>query len=1333
MPFNVSLLLPNNLSSSLLKGEFIEQGQIYNTNRFHEDPLTDQNKTTLIFSFELRDITTRQKVQLTRIKQLSLSNDPQFDPSATVNIVNLPDLSLTFDSAYNYSYYLNTNYFNDPTLSQELTPRPAPSAGSGYFYIYNWPLSANGGLSRVFMKAVIEGPDGAIGTYPNDIGIYDEILWQGEIPAAPQNPDFGVLKSGWTSSDPLLLFNTASDSLTANYSNGINTYLGSILTLGSTGSTYDALSANSSVKRSIIPSSSVGSTTLDTYRFYRDGTRNYSSYSFSLGSSIALTSGTFGRGAFFYTKSKFPYSSTKSDIYTQAAFNYSVSSIGVTSSAFIKIFDQPDYSANGKEIVLRLDIPNNSYPTAYLNLITAGTESVATQTTTLPNNMLPLLQSGGLMEMYYSSIDSSYGYIEAYFTPYLDQNTSAKTSYLLANSLVSSFGSTSLGSAFGYQITGSTGSTGSINLSELFIANGKSKLSVDIGDCGLRDNNNISFPITKITTNWSLYNDDEYKILQETPVDLSITSSVGTNYIEVNKIDSSSTNNVNGIYEIQLLKPSLSNKTRIDFTLLHRSDDFYVALSPTSSYRQHLESGVTQYWERPMGSRVDQNFSLSDEPNYAPTIMLKFSSDKNTIFLLQRNEDNTFIKHSLKTYTASAAADSWSIEITDQAPDGVTGTKRRKDANAHWIYLKKQNGSNLELVGFAQLSKKLHSNSTGLGYYASIGFKESSFNTGSNRLSSLAFYGLPKSYNTKSDNNEKIGSFLLSDEGLSNSKHYLGIKTLSSLTDFIGFQKYKTPVNGYVDLNVELATTGTNVDITSLNSSTVDGVALSSISSGKYVLIKDQINSSENGLYLNSGTSWIKYNVAYDYPLRIQQGTINSLTTWYKKQIQYNNNLIDRFVCTTFLKDITIGEISSFVNSLVPSLLEFKANWKKFDVAFPYKKFRIRFFSDSSSYPTTALTSWITPSLVPLRDTFGVVPNNDLVQIYIDPTVYTSLTVSASTKIWVAIDTPFGAALGEAYGPDYIESDYISTGLYSGYSLAKNLWHKLYSRTTDKSLSLDTNNSIQYRIRSISHANVSSMPSNLSSSVFVDKNGPSYSNDAPLVVISDNSSTRQALLRIYASDTESGIMSFRVGREIDNKYIEYTPWMAWDEFLSDTFVNYSLSMNGHYNYNYLSAIDSAFQSQNVGYSGARKIWVQIMDYAGNITESYPVTFLAKTWMMVDTEPPYGNVEFYDPESDNTVYVTNGSNMGGIGSTNISTWVKINADDLISGVKDFKIRKIKDTGPDSWSSFENFNLYRIVDFTGELDGVKRVEVAFRDYGNNIVQPEISWKKVLRPRK
>jgi hypothetical protein len=140
-----------------------------------------------------------------------------------------------------------------------------------------------------------------------------------------------------------------------------------------------------------------------------------------------------------------------------------------------------------------------------------------------------------------------------------------------------------------------------------------------------------------------------------------------------------------------------------------------------------------------------------------------------------------------------------------------------------------------------------------------------------------------------------------------------------------------------------------------------------------------------------------------------------------------------------------------------------------------------------------------------------------------------------------------------------------------------------------------------------------------------------------------------------------------------------------------------------------------------------------MDYAGNVSESYPLTFVANSWMLVDTMPPSGTVQFYNPERMSIVNVTNGSNIVGTGSTNITSWIKIDATDAISGVKDYKVRRIYDSGPGSWSNFEYYNSFRPIDFTGEEDGVKRVEVAFRDFGNNIVQPETSWKKVTRPNK
>ena len=38
----------------------------------------------------------------------------------------------------------------------------------------------------------------------------------------------------------------------------------------------------------------------------------------------------------------------------------------------------------------------------------------------------------------------------------------------------------------------------------------------------------------------------------------------------------------------------------------------------------------------------------------------------------------------------------------------------------------------------------------------------------------------------------------------------------------------------------------------------------------------------------------------------------------------------------------------------------------------------------------------------------------------------------------------------------------------------------------------------------------------------------------------------------------------------------------------------------------------------------------------------------------------------------------------------------------------------------------------VDFSGEDDGVKKVEIKYRDFGNNITQPEVKWNPIKRPK-
>ena len=168
-------------------------------------------------------------------------------------------------------------------------------------------------------------------------------------------------------------------------------------------------------------------------------------------------------------------------------------------------------------------------------------DSAAVQSTALPNNVLPLLKSGGLMEMYYSSLGSTnYCFVEAFFTPYNDQNTLSTKSYLLASSLMSSFGNSSVGSAFGMQISNSVSYeyTASVRLDELFIAQGKSKLSVDIGDCEVSNIDVLTYPVVDIPHTWSDYENEEFIYLTDAQSGLTINKTAYTEYIEISKGES---------------------------------------------------------------------------------------------------------------------------------------------------------------------------------------------------------------------------------------------------------------------------------------------------------------------------------------------------------------------------------------------------------------------------------------------------------------------------------------------------------------------------------------------------------------------------------------------------------------------------------------------------------------------------------------------------------------------------------------------------------------------------------------------------------------------------
>ena len=178
-----------------------------------------------------------------------LSNDPDFEQSSTVQIQNFP--SGTYDASTDYICNLNPLHFFDS--SQSIESSRSSQSGTGLFIVNNWALSANGGLSKVYMKAIITGPAGEDAEYPRGFGLFDTIVWEGSFPVKPEYSEYSSLKSGWIGKNSLCLFKSGSASGAQINSSGVSRYVGSVYEIASIGNTANLHSINSSFLRTECP------------------------------------------------------------------------------------------------------------------------------------------------------------------------------------------------------------------------------------------------------------------------------------------------------------------------------------------------------------------------------------------------------------------------------------------------------------------------------------------------------------------------------------------------------------------------------------------------------------------------------------------------------------------------------------------------------------------------------------------------------------------------------------------------------------------------------------------------------------------------------------------------------------------------------------------------------------------------------------------------------------------------------------------------------------------------------------------------------------------------
>lgn len=1348
MAYLTKIILPNNLRSESLRAEFLELGQNYNNNHSSEDQYYDKNSTTLKFKFEVRDAETRSTVyQISQIKELYISNDPEFTESSTFKITNLPDPS--YDPETDYFIELNSNYIydiNDLASDYAVTT----DDGTGYFVIQNWPLSANGGLSTVYIKAILYVNDEEV-TYPNSGGIFDQIYWAGELPATPSLNEYSSLKSGWIGSDSLVTFKESNDLQTSN-SNAISSYLGSFIEIYKLNNTLNYVSKFADETDNFLSLgfgniSNINNSTTVAHRFYRDWDNNPPSPSASseydspcsavVGEpySIYKDGSNFTKGFVLDGNTGLTLSGAINSYYFQTQVNMDVVSLGDDYYLSIFLAIRTSTVHNQDKIITKIVLSDYSTePQSYIYYTnSSGVESNDYQINYLPDFLKAEMLSGGIYETYLQVTEDGNNYIvESYFTPNIDStlpDNLKQKSYLLGRVMMPEMDSVSgYYPSIGFYYDGSDTNGLDITVKGMLAASGSGVIAADMGDCKREDFNSLNFPITLIEGSWDAYFDEEMSDVIWSSASPVQKDSTKLTFTKLNKYISSNAPTGKQYHEVQFSKPSLSNRASLSFEFQHNCDEMYVAFAPNLLYSSSRLL--------PLGLNCDPDFALTDQELDHECITVNFSALRNEISVTQRNADNTLSYYVLRSYKPlTSGRDIYTIEITDFHPEGIAGTKQRTSANATWVNIKRNNS----VIGFIQLSRKLNPGVDGLGYYCGIGYRTADYGTSTslNYIYKVDFKSLPGIELNYFSNPQSIRTFLLSDKGASKNKTYLGQALLNSNTDFSGFN-YETPLPyDNTPLNVKCATAGgsystftSNGNLLYVPSSTyIDNIDISTLSIGDYILIKDQDIEGQNKVYsiqsLNPSTNTttlLGYSISSYKEIRITGGQVNTGTTWYP--IKTGN--VYNFYSTLWFKDIEIKFNKEFYSPPIPRLLEFKLNWAYPDKPFPQDRLKIRFFTNNTStnLPENNLSDWIDISNSINHDTFAAKSNNNLIQVAFDieETFYTYPPLN----IWVALSLPMGCSLAEANGINYNNESVISSGNFKGWNLATNLWYKLFSTYTKTRKNSAHNSVQQFRVSALTHSNLSSHATNLSLPVTIDINAPSYTDSTrPLLSLYDKSTVRTATFKIEASDNDSGILAFRFGKETDYGLVYFEPWQSWNLFTNYENDNlYTVYLHGSQRYDYAGAeLGYLFSNMNIGFSGARKVWVQLMDYAGNISESYPQAFVAQSIAAVDTEAPFGDVSFYNLESNQEILLTNKKD----------SWLKINASDDVSGIKDFRYRKVTNEGPGEWSNWMMFNSYAPIKFTGEEDGVKRVEVAFRDYGNNITQPEYKWHKVLKVKK
>jgi len=1359
-------VLLNTSASSFFQNNLLDYGNIYATSNVNDDLNINTNLHSLVFDISLLNTETREQVTLKQIVSLKISNDPSFDVPSVFEITNWPN-GTSYNSNFDYIFTFNPEYTRQGNLNNSLEMGLfTEQAGTGKFIVNNWPLSAEGGLSKVYYQIIVKDTSDNYGTYPDNYGGYGEILWQAYPPSTPGIPELeSNINSNYTGKDSTWFFRSSEDLSDSIYRTGISRYLGDILEVryDFTNSQYflqSTLGNSSNVYRSLAPSVLAQNTAL-TYTGYK---YDYSSKTISTdtGSSVVVGSNLIIPLTSSYSRGAAIYATEQCDLTNQNApdfaFQVSMNFGNTANTTHLNIRLQFGQTLPSGSTIpssyYYIDIDLNPETKLYTTTLYKKYSFVISniQNLILPETIYQDILSGGIFEIYIQNGK----YISAYFTPDSRKTESIK--------LINAYNIETFNTLSGSIAVSSINNDAEFVVNELVQAQGKFLLGVDLGDCnqdGVLQRNQSVVNITGYDYDWiTSYNNGDWTVNKNDKPTYSEFLSGSTitpyrKYINVN----STTSSIDSLLSINLLcnQPTYSENANVTLNVNITSGDFYIFFTNNKFYNV-----------------IDINENMS-EP-LSDILEIVFSSSKNGIFITQRNNNHTIYTKQINNFKLT----NFTVNVQ------LLKHKLDNNIDGSFIYLEIDDSTTGNVITSTEFIPAFSANATsGLGWYVGFG---GSTNNGSINYNVYQFRSsgiLPvTSFNKEEQVN--IKHFTKSNSGLTYQKRYLGQTLISSLTEendvyYGNIKSVGVPLALTTNYAIEPGVT-TISDINNYIANTLPAnTKFRPLQEGDYLLYEntnrilykayaglivnteqstivqsmgDIISDNYYGYYFYDGSSnyyaaYISGNPHYSYEdfiwnvtcmsdivpeiidqdgsiiqpfiidgytlnpadyfyvygdgiyqyiltetsglyhyafnkiqsftdglIKVQYGDIYGSTSWYINTY-LENKVISNVYFTNMILDIDVNNILT----LTANLLEFKI--KKIQELYPGLSPAVRFYSGDINGTLSPLTGWI----------YGQTsPNNNLVQI----NDINLSSVEIGSSVWVAIQIPFGY---ELYAANILKPNTI-TVLNNHMNLVDGVWYKLFSEYSERHSNTSHLSVLQSRIAADTHARISSQFSNLSNQTLVDILPPikDNSNATPTLSYIYNlaPSVNQAQLTITAIDQDSGLLAFRIVRESHNTLM-FTPWLNWNSLTISELGTYTCYLN--------TDLD--------GYSGSRKVWVQIADQAGNITETNPITLLEQKIALIDTVPPRGSIQFVSGMDGSPIELINQQ----------KSWLKINGVDDVTDVKDFRYREYAPGSSNTWSNYWIPNSeYLPYSFANSEDGIKRIEVQFRDYGNNVMEAD-----------